>query len=101
MAVGDLVLAWQTDKRMAVGLCRVHALEDWVDEDGTPQRDLILNLLGEPFSPAYSYSRSPNGNAALASVRAFSPGFPSTLYSTSPLRSSIADEDMWPTKCVE
>src|SRR6266545_5406345 len=41
MSVGDLVLAVQTDRRAAVGLCRVAELIDYAD-DGRMERDLIL-----------------------------------------------------------
>jgi len=49
MQRGDLVLCWQTNRRVAVGLCRVHHLEDWEDDSGTGQRNMWLELLGEPF----------------------------------------------------
>lgn len=83
MKRGDLVLAWQTDKRVAVGLCRVHNLEDRIDSDGEAQRELILRLEGEPFSPPVPLLDLKKSNSALAKVRAFSAGYPATLYSTS------------------
>lgn len=80
---GDLVLAWQTDQRAAVGLCRVHDLEDWIDSDGEAQRAMILRLEGEPFSPPVPLLDLRKTNSALAKVSAFSGGYPATLYSTS------------------
>jgi hypothetical protein len=82
-AVGDLVLAWQTNRKEAVGLCRIHELQDWTDENGVQQRTMVLNLIGEPFSPAVRLLDIRKSNAALARVRAFRPGYPATLYETS------------------
>lgn len=84
MAVGDLVLAWQTNLRRAVGLCRVKRLHDWTDDDGDDQRDMILERVGEPFSPQAPLLEMRKTDQRLAAVRCFQQGRVSTLYETSP-----------------
>lgn len=84
MRVGDLILCWQTNRQRAVGLCRVQSFDDWVDDSGDKQRDMWLEILGEPFSPPVPIYEVKKSNAALATVRAFQPGYISTLYETTP-----------------
>ncbi len=83
MSPGDLVLAWQTNRRRAVGLCTVERFDDWVDDDGREQRDMILQSVGEPFSPPVPLLDLRRTNPQLASVRCFQQGKVSTLYETS------------------
>lgn len=82
MQPGDLVLCWQTDKRQAVGLGRVHSLPESVEDDGTPRREMWLELLGEPFSPPLPLLDMRKEDPELAAVRCFRAGYPSTLYGT-------------------
>ncbi|HSH59559.1 MAG TPA: DUF3883 domain-containing protein [Acidimicrobiales bacterium] len=83
MRPGDLVLAWQTDRRHAVGLCTVNRLDDWTDSDGEAQRDMILESHGEVFSPPVPLLDLRKTDHQLASVRCFRQGQVSTLYETS------------------
>jgi hypothetical protein len=89
MASGDLVLAWQTDRRAAVGLCRVSRFDDWTDRSGTEQREMILELLGEPFSPPIPLLDLRKTDPAVARVRAFEQGFAGTLYETTPREAQV------------
>lgn len=82
MKPGDLVLAWQTDRRAAVGLCRVSSLRDSVSRDGN-QREMLLSLIGEPFSPPVPLLDLRRRDRDLARVRAFRKGQVQTLYETS------------------
>jgi hypothetical protein len=82
MAIGDHILCWQSNRRAAVGLCRVTDLEDWTDAEGVEQRTMWLELIGEPFSPPVPLLDLRKADRALAAVRAFEPGFPQTLYGT-------------------
>lgn len=88
MAAGDLVLAWQTNRRRAVGLCRVRGLDDWPD-GGETQRAMILELVGEPFSPPVPLLDMRRQDEQLGRVRAFRQGQVSTLYETSPGEAAI------------
>lgn len=88
MAEGDLVLCWQSNRKAALALAEVLNFEEWMDEDGTEQREMVLGLVGEPFSPPVKLLELRKRNAALAAVRAFQQGFAGTLYETS------ADEAM-------
>lgn len=81
LAVGDLVLAWQTDRRRAVALCRVSELDDRTNPG---ERDMILELIGEPFSPPVPLLDMRKQDQRLAQVRAFKQGHVSTLYETTP-----------------
>lgn len=83
MQPDDLVLCWQTNRQRAVGLCRVDSLDDWVDDEGETQREMWLELLGEPFSPPVPLLSMRNHDSRLAAVRCFQSGFVSTLYETS------------------
>jgi len=89
MSRGDLVLCWQSDRRAAVGLCRVDSLRDSIDDDGEKQRELWLQLLGEPFSPPVPILDMRKGDAKLATVGCFRPGWPNTLYATTPTEASL------------
>jgi hypothetical protein len=82
MQPGDLVLCWQTDRKRAVGLCQVNALDDWIDAEGQPQRDMWLELLGEPFSPPVPLLDLKKSDPRVGAVRAFQSGFMGTLYET-------------------
>jgi Domain of unknown function (DUF3883) len=84
MQVGDLALCWQTNRRRAVGLCRVHSFDDWTDDHGDKQRDMWLGMLGEPFSPPVNIYELKKQDPRLASVRALQSGYISTLYETTP-----------------
>ena len=79
----DLVLCWQTNRRSAVGLCRVDSFDDDVDDEGTPERWIRLQLLGEPFSPPVPLLDLRKDDRKLATVRCFQSGNVSTLYGTS------------------
>jgi hypothetical protein len=88
MQPGDLVLCWQTNRQRAVGLCRVDSLNDRVDRDGEKQREMLLELLGEPFSPPVPLLAMRRQDPKLAAVRCFRPGG-GTLYETSPTEARI------------
>lgn len=78
LQVGDLVLAWQTDKQAAYGLCRVAALEDHGDDTG-----IILETLmrfAQPVKLLEWKERSP----ALADGKAFRKGNAGTIFETTP-----------------
>jgi hypothetical protein len=89
LAVDHLVLCWQSDRERAVGLCRVARLDDWVDQLGEAQRDILLELIGEPFSPPVPLLKMKKSDAALARVHAFTQGLAGTLYATSSDEASL------------
>jgi len=88
MAVGDLVLAWQTNRAAAVGLCRITKLERYVDLEGDEQTQIYLQRVGEPFVPVKLHQLK-RTNTALAKVRALQPAFVGTIYETTP-REAVA-----------
>jgi hypothetical protein len=89
MRPGDLVLCWQTNRHRAVGLCSVESFDDWVDETGEEQRDMVLELLGEPFSPPAALLETKKHDPKIAAVRAFQRGFMGTLYETSVAEAAV------------
>jgi hypothetical protein len=88
MAPGDLVLAWQTDRRVAVGLCRVVDLDDKVVPG---ERFMILERVGASFEPHVRLldMRKANPTSALAHVRAFAQGHMGSLYETTPKEARV------------
>lgn len=88
MQRGDLVLCWQTDRKRAVGLCRVDDLKDYSDA-GVPHRDMWLELVGEPFSPPVALHELKKHDRKLASVGALKPGYISTLYETTAAEADV------------
>jgi hypothetical protein len=88
MQPDDLVLCWQTNRQRAVGLSRVDRLDDWIDSNCEKQRDMWLELLGEPFSPPVPLLALRKQDPKLAAVRCFQSGFVSTLYETTPSEAS-------------
>lgn len=82
MQPDDLVLCWQTDHQIAVGLCRIDSLYDWVDDAGEKQRRIFLEMLGEPFSPPVPILQMRKHDRALSAVRCFQQGLVQTLYET-------------------
>jgi Domain of unknown function (DUF3883) len=83
MSPGDMVLAYQTDLRAAVGLCEVDDLVDYVDEEGEPQRDMMLRPV-ESFAEPVKLHELKRTDPVLAGARALRPGWPQTLYATTP-----------------
>ena len=84
MQVGDLILCWQTDRKVAVGLCRVFELPKCIDQDGTVQVEMVLKLIGQPFDPTVPLLTIKKTDPRIEAVRAFQPGFAATLYETTP-----------------
>lgn len=78
LQVGDLVLAWQTDKQAAHGLCRVAALED----DGQEIAIILASVMrfAQPVKLLEWKERSP----ALANGKAFRKGNAGTIFETTP-----------------
>jgi hypothetical protein len=76
IAKGDLVLAWQIDRRIAVGVCEVTGFK--YTNRG---QELVLRWR-EKFDPPVKLAAMKPTNAALRNVRAFKPGFMGTLYDT-------------------
>jgi hypothetical protein len=79
--VGDLVLAVQTDRRVAVGLCRVAELNDYPGEDGRIERELILEPVQLFERPVRLYDLKKT-RSALARVQALRQGPIQSLYAT-------------------
>lgn len=77
MKPGDLVLAYQTDKQAAIGLCR---LERFIDQYG--EREMVLKPM-ERFARSVKLHALKKTNPALAQVRALRRGIIQTLYETS------------------
>ena len=79
MARGDQVLAWQTDRRAALGLCRVVDLDD---KSVLGERRIILE--GSRFQTPVRLldMRKADPTGALARVRAFAQGHVGSLYET-------------------
>lgn len=82
MQRGDLVLCWQSERRSAVGLCRVEALKDRRDRAGDLQRLMFLELVGKPFDPPVPILQMRKSDGALAAIRCFQQGLVQTLYET-------------------
>jgi len=79
MQPGDFVLAWQTDQRAAVGLCRLIALR----QDGGPDDlKIIMEPVGQMFSRPVKILEMKKTNPALANVKAFQKGLAGTIYAT-------------------
>ena len=78
MQVGDLVLAWQSDKRLAIGLCRVKDLT----EDGE-KTHIVLDTI-ERFTIPVNLLKFKKGNRALMSGKAFRQGQMGTIFETTP-----------------
>jgi Domain of unknown function (DUF3883) len=83
MAVGDLILAYQTDQQAAVGLCEVEELVDYVDELDQPQREMILRPI-ERFPEPVKIHQLKHADPVLRAAAALRSGFPQTLYATTP-----------------
>lgn len=77
MAAGDLILAYQTDDRQIVGVCRVHRIEGERNE-----RNLWLKPIHR-FVPTVSVHELKATNSALRRVAAFSRAFPQMIYAVS------------------
>jgi hypothetical protein len=80
MQPGDLVLAWQTDRREAVGLCRVHDLRPSEGDDEI-EWEIILEPV-EEFDPPVKLAAMKKRDPALAAVKAVRAGLIATLYGT-------------------
>lgn len=78
LQVGDLVLAWQTDKQAAYGLCRVAALEDHGEETGIVLETVMR--FAQPVKLLGWKERSP----ALENGKAFRQGNAGTIFETTP-----------------
>lgn len=78
LQVGDLMLAWQTDKQAAYGLCQVAALED----DGQEIAIILKPVMrfAQPVKLLEWKERSP----ALANGKAFRQGNAGTIFGTTP-----------------
>lgn len=78
LQVGDLVLAWQTDKQAAYGLCRVAALDD----DGQEIAIILAPVMrfAQPVKLLEWKERKP----ALANGKAFRKGNAGTIFETTP-----------------
>lgn len=83
MRQGDLVLAWQTDRQEAVGICRVHDITRIGHPDGTSEHIVVLDP-EQRFDPPVKLLELKRSDAALASVAAFGRVVPATVYSTTP-----------------
>ncbi len=88
MAEGDLVLAIQTDRRAAMGLCRVAEFDDYRGADGRWERDVILESLRRFHPPVRLYELK-KAQRALTQVKALQQGPVQTLYATTPREARI------------
>lgn len=78
LRVGHLVLAWQTDKQAAYGLCRVAALEDHGEDIGIVLETVMR--FAQPVKLLEWRERSP----ALDDGKAFLKGNAGTIFGTTP-----------------
>lgn len=79
MNLVDLVLCWQTDLRAAVGLCRVESLRSRGRD-----REIWLELVGDPFATPVQFTERKHSNAVLAGANCLKPGG-GTLFRTTHL----------------
>jgi len=78
---GDLVLALQTDRHAAIGLCQVARLDDYPAVDGSTERDLILEPIERFEQPVRLYELKKR-RSDLAQVEALRQGPVQSLYAT-------------------
>jgi Domain of unknown function (DUF3883) len=81
MNVGDLVLAVQTDRRAAIGVCRVAEFDDYPGDDDRIERELILEPVQLFERPVKLYDLKKT-RSALARVQALRQGPIQSLYAT-------------------
>ena len=79
MQPGDYVLAWQSDLRAAVGLCRLTDLRQF---GGPEDLNIILEPVGSKFPSPVKILDMKKTNPAIAAVKAFRQGLAGTIYST-------------------
>jgi hypothetical protein len=87
MHPGDLFLAWQSDRREALGLGRVVNV-DPLEDNGSVEWDLILEPV-ERFDPPFPLLDIRASDPELAAVAAFRQGPISTLYRTTPEEAAV------------
>jgi hypothetical protein len=80
VAKGDLVLAYQSNLRAAIGLCEVDDLDDYEDEGGF-QREIILRPVERFLRPVKLHDLK-SSIPELASVKALRPALIQTIYAT-------------------
>jgi len=85
MTPGDLVLAVQTDRRAAIGLCQVARLDDNPAGDGRMERDLILEPIEFFGQPVKLYALKKR-HRSLARVEALRQGPVQSLHAQLPQR---------------
>lgn len=76
LAAGDLILAWQSDRQAAVGVCKVDSFKS------TTRGQEVLFRWIERFDPPMHINEEKRTNPRLAAVRAFKQGNAGTLYPT-------------------
>lgn len=82
MRDGDLVLCWQSDRRVAVGLATVvDQPGDWSESDGVAERQINLRPL-QRFSPEAPLLDLRKTDPELAKVKGFRPGPVQSIYRT-------------------
>ena len=82
------MLAIQTDRRAAMGLCRVAEFDDYRGADGRWERDVILESLRRFHPPVRLYELK-KAQRALTQVKALQQGPVQTLYATTPREARI------------
>lgn len=76
LAVSDLILAWQSDRQAAVGICEVDSFKS------TRRGQEVLLTWLERFDPPVHINEVKRTNRRLDAVRAFKQGNAGTLYAT-------------------
>jgi hypothetical protein len=76
LAVGDLILAWQSDRQAAVGVCKVDSFKS------TKRGQEVMLKWLDRFDPPVHINQAKRSNQRLAAVRAFKQGNAGTLYPT-------------------